>query len=479
MRHAIRAGIAGTLLALTSGVAIAEQPTLTVRAADQAVATEIADRLGAALATPARADSGAACAVRCLDIDLDVEARHATVRWLAADGVTHERALALGPFQAVWAADLALLAENLIRDQTADILASLAPAPSPAAAPVVPAAPPPPAETRPPRRAVPRPHRALAAGLVPYVSTDLGAVGAVAHTASLDLVVGLSGGSRAWSMAGVVDVERGAAHGTQLAGAVAVAERVRGLQVAGAAAVGGDVRGVQLAGGVTVASDARGLQLGGGAAVTGELVGAQVAPLTVAARTHGVQLGVVNIGGDVRGVQLGIINIARRGRDAVPIGLLSVVGDGVTVAEAALGSDASLTASVRHGSRHVQTIFELGAHLDTTRPGGVRVDDAWSAGLGLALPLMTGRHGLELVAVARHLRFLDGPTPAGSLLVQARLAATHTLGPVALALALGVNVYARSSGGDAFVAGWGAALERESGGAGARLWPSLSLGVRR
>jgi hypothetical protein len=129
MRHAIRAGIAGTLLALTSGVAIAEQPTLTVRAADQAVATEIADRLGAALATPARADSGAACAVRCLDIDLDVEARHATVRWLAADGVTHERALALGPFQAVWAADLALLAENLIRDQTADILASLAPAP--------------------------------------------------------------------------------------------------------------------------------------------------------------------------------------------------------------------------------------------------------------------------------------------------------------------------------------------------------------
>jgi hypothetical protein len=280
-------------------------------------------------------------------------------------------------------------------------------------------------------------------------------------------------------MAGVVDVERGAAHGTQLAGAVAVAERVRGLQVAGAAAVGGDVRGVQLAGGVTVASDARGLQLGGGAAVTGELVGAQVAPLTVAARTHGVQLGVVNIGGDVRGVQLGIINIARRGRDAVPIGLLSVVGDGVTVAEAALGSDASFTASVRHGSRHVQTIFELGAHLDTTRPGGVRVDDAWSAGLGLALPLMTGRHGLELVAVARHLRFLDGPTPAGSLLVQARLAATHTLGPVALALALGVNVYARSSGGDAFVAGWGAALERESGGAGARLWPSLSLGVRR
>ena len=54
--------------------------------------------------------------------------------------------------------------------------------------------------------------------------------------------------------------------------------------------------------------------------------------------------------------------------------------------------------------------------------------------------------------------------------------------PVALSVAAGVNVYVAgdtTDGGDAFTASWRSGLGRDPAAAGVRLWPSVSLGVRR
>jgi hypothetical protein len=49
----------------------------------------------------------------------------------------------------------------------------------------------------------------LSIGLVPGLSTDWTHVGRVKHFLSLDVLVGVSGGSSGITLSGIVDVERG------------------------------------------------------------------------------------------------------------------------------------------------------------------------------------------------------------------------------------------------------------------------------
>lgn len=342
------------------------------------------------------------CALPCLDVAVDGK-QAATIVFAPRQGEPRQRTVQLGNDTGQWPLMITLLAGNVVRDEAQDVLAGL-PSGDLAgpATPEVPDVPPPPPVIEeppvapPPVVAVvpvaPAPergeHRWLGIGLVPGLSTDLTHVGSVRHFLSLDLLVGVSGGSSGLTMSGVADIERGLVAGVQVAGVASIARRVAGTQVAGVAAVSGDIDGVQVAGAAAVADLVEGFQVAGVAAVarggadnqaagvaavargassiqlagvaafTGRDAGLQLAGVasfagartgvqgagvaavssgdaafqaagvaSVARGTAGVQLaGVVNVAHRMTGVQIAPVNVAREG-NGTQIGVINVGGD--------------------------------------------------------------------------------------------------------------------------------------------------------
>ncbi|RAL20046.1 hypothetical protein DL240_18970 [Lujinxingia litoralis] len=153
---------------------------------------------------------------------------------------------------------------------------------------------------------------AFGADLFPYVGTSSGAPEA-ARVVSLNLVGGLSGGTRLLELGGAFNLTTGEVRGVQLAGAANInaAERT-GVQLAGALnANRGEVRGLGVSGAANInAGDVRGLQISGGANINAdEFHGAQISGALNLTRgaVEGAQIsGGANVNdGPLRGLQLG------------------------------------------------------------------------------------------------------------------------------------------------------------------------------
>jgi hypothetical protein len=480
-------------------------------------------------------------------------------------GPPRARAVALGTDAAQWPLVITLLAGNVVRDEAQDVLAGLPdpelprPPDAAVAVPGVPdapdapvpdagpsAEPPPPPELPavapeaapgPAEDAEPEPteHRTIGLGLVPGLSTDLTHIGRVEHFLSIDLLVGVSGGSSGLSLAGIADIERGQVSGVQVGGVAAIARRIAGTQVAGLAAVSGDLDGVQVAGTAAIArhvdgvqaagvaavargragtqaagiaaaagGDARvqlagiasaargtaGLQAAGVAAVAGHDAGVQASGVASVARgTASIQLaGVVNVARQVSGVQIAPINVARQvdgvqvgviniggSADGFSFGLINIVPGGRYDLEAAVDSDRIGTVLFRHGGRRWHNVYGVGGHpVDRNGPS----DDVWMYGLGFGPSLAIGDTVIDLEAIGWEVNHGWRHESEISLLGQLRLSVAHHWGAFGLVAGGILNTYVTSDAQSPLI------LERRttgapmSSGVTTTIWPSAFIGVR-
>ena len=323
--------------------------------------------VGAALAKELGVDvavAGGTCELPCLEVSVDGR-NAATIVFSPRQGEPRQRTVTLGNDTAQWPLVITLLAGNVVRDEAQDVLAGLpgdelpGPAAQPAVevpeAPPVVEVPPPPAVPPPPPAVVveaapPGEHRWLGLGFVPGLSTDLTHVGSVRHYLSIDLLVGVSGGSSGLSLAGVASIERGLVAGFQVAGVVSTARRVAGTQVAGVAAVAGDVDGVQVAGAAAVADLVEGFQVAGVASLSRSAADNQIAGVASVARgASSVQLaGVASVTGRDAGLQLaGVASFAGTRAGVQGAGVAAVSDGDAAVQAAGVASVARGTASVQ------------------------------------------------------------------------------------------------------------------------------------
>lgn len=202
-------------------------------------------------------------------------------------------------------------------------------------------------------------------------------------------------------MAGAANVLGRCFGGVQAAGAANVVGRCfTGLQMTGAVnVVGNEVYGAQLAGAVNVAGGHTwGAQLAGAANVAHYVTGLQLAgAVNVAEEFEGLQVGVVNIAEDGHGLQLGVVNIAE---DVdVPIGLVSIVGNGQFHFNVWTSDFSLFNVGVKTGSRIVYNVFMLGY-------GTGRDENRLYAGIGIGGHIPLNRFFVD-VDVLSHGVFRD------------------------------------------------------------------------
>jgi hypothetical protein len=256
--------------------------------------------------------------------------------------------------------DVALVAVNVVRDQTGGLF----PAPS---APAEPPAPSPAPEQRPPPAAQePRPSEPLEA--VPWTPVGVDFVpllgwsttGLRSRTFSLGALGALSGGIDGTAVSGLANVDLGPVRGAEIGGLVNVASGpVRGAQIAGLTNVaGGAVRGAEIAGLASVATKVDGAQISGLLDVAGS-------------DSSGLQLSLVNVaGGRLHGAQIGLVNVAKEA-DA-QIGLLNVDVLGRLQLDAWTKPEAGMVlAGLKHGSPHFHSIYAFEMNVSSGRPWAV------------------------------------------------------------------------------------------------------------
>ena len=525
------------------------------------------------------------CDVPCLAITVERSATGrgdtATVMFAPRSGSPRARGVALGSDRAQWPVVITLLAGNVVRDEAQDVLAGLPPRdlprPPDAAVPV-PDAPEPPDEatpppdegtpppdeaapdeatpapeeptpapqvappedvpgaaTPPPDEPAPTEHSTIALGLVPGLSTDLTHIGRVEHFLSIDVLVGVSGGSSGLSLSGIADIERGLAAGVQVGGVAAIARRVGGIQVAGVAAVSGDLEGVQVAGTAAIARQVDGVQAAGVAAVARGRAGTQAAGVAavaggdarvqlagvasaarggaglqaagvvaaaggdanvqasgvasvargtaniqlagvvnVARRVSGVQIAPINVARAVDGVQVGVINVGGSA-DGFSFGLINIVPGGRYDLEAAVDSDRIGTVLFRHGGRRWHNVYGIGGHsVDRSGPN----DDVWMYGLGFGPSLPIGNTVIDLEAIGWQVNHGPRHESDVSILGQLRLSVAHHWGAFGLVAGGILNTYVTNDPQSPLM------LERRTtdapmpSGVTTTIWPSAFVGVR-
>lgn len=173
---------------------------------------------------------------------------------------------------------------------------------------------------------------------------------------------------------------------------------VRGAQIGGLwTAVRGPLAGVQLGSFVSWAGGpVAGAQLGSVNIARGEVRGAQFGMVNIAPDVW-VQYGSVNVSSGRARVQVGMVNVAR---DAdVALGVVSVVREQPVYGYAAYNERNMLTVGLRHGSRIVQNLYEVGYHLT-----GERV---LSLGYGLGVTATPGAALIQVDAVSSVLLRLE------------------------------------------------------------------------
>jgi hypothetical protein len=361
------------------------------------------------------------------DGELDVRVNDdgsATVTYIRPDGVTLERSVPL-PERADDAVELvALLAGNLVRDQTGEVLADLTlPAP-------------------PPRRARRAP---VSIGIFPPISTDIAYGEPVNANLELNAVVGVAPGVRGLALAGAIDIQRELAAGVQLAGVAALAMKdLDGVQGGGAASITmGHLDGVQLAGGLALARS---------------FTGAQLAPVNITRKGKGLQLGVFNYADELDGAQLGLIGIVRKG-----ITELDVWGE----------TSATMNVMLRHGTRWFYNLYGLA----TKAPGDQSVQ---MYGLGIGTRVWRGPVDVDLSAMT----WTGGGPGLDSdltLLNQARLTTGIGLGrrfALVAGAALNVFVGGNLEDADALNPILDSTYADETGDTSVRVWPSFFAGLR-
>jgi hypothetical protein len=366
------------------------------------------------------------CDLPCIDITVD-GSNTATVVYAPRTGAPRQRTMTLGSDTTQWPVVLTLLAGNVVRDEAQDVLAELPSRelppppeiddlgdvppppdePPPPPAPIVPLASPASVPAAPPAAPERGPHRWLGLGFVPGLSTDLTAIGSVRHFLSLNVLVGVAGGSSGLSLSGIADVQRGLAAGFQIGGIATVARHVAGTQVAGIAAVAGDVDGVQVAGTAAVAQRIDGFQIGGIAAVSRSTAGNQVGGIAAVSRGRtSIQVGgIAAVAGGDASVQVGGIASAARGNAGIQVGGVAAVAHDANfqvggIASAARGTANIQVAGVVNVARRVRGLqlapINVAREVDGVQFGVINVGgsrDGFSFGLINVVP--GGRYDLE------------------------------------------------------------------------------------
>jgi len=270
------------------------------------------------------------------------------VAFVRADGQRVERSVDVSSSGVHAIETLALLAANLMRDEAADLLASLRPPSEPA-----PAAPPAPAVVAPPPPPLPTGCAAnqlrltrVGVDFVPYLGTSAAQGTAHERRFSFNVLGGVAGGVRGVEFGGIWNFDAHSVCGAQFAGVLNLVggpvqgaqfgllnfagSRVDGAQF-GLIAAGGPLTGAQfgliaIAGGAVTGAQFSLLNLAGS-----ELTGAQYGLVNIAGGgVLGVQGGLVNVhGGDTRGLQLGLASVSPQGVHGAQLGLVNLSGQGV------------------------------------------------------------------------------------------------------------------------------------------------------
>ncbi|MCC6647488.1 MAG: hypothetical protein IT374_18190 [Polyangiaceae bacterium] len=452
-------------LFLVAGVANAGAPVVTVTGAAEADATAVRAAVLRELA--ADTEGGA------VDVRLDASAIEVTAR--RGDGRVLTRAVGRPADPSRVAETAALLAGNLLRDQTSDLEAELRrrrarETVAPASPPVSPA--PSPQPSPPVAEACGAAGRTLPAfELAPGVTLPRAAGEPdTARAFTLALVGGHRGPTRGASIAAIGTYGSGGVCGVHLSGIFDWAYgAVRGVQVAGVAASARDVVGAQLGPLVRAAEDGRGVPAG---------------VVEIARDVRGVQAGVVEIARDVRGVQVGVVNVARRARGAqlgvvniaddsdAPIGLVNVIRNGRLHVDGWLLDLPGVAVGLVHGGRYTHSIYGIGARRGTD---GAAYAVA-TIGAGAHVPVGARGYvdvdvldyflpdgGLRHVANVFQLRVVAGVAVSPGLSIFAGPTWSLSQSPPETAEELGVLGSRRLD--------WG-------GGAEWRTWPGLTAGVR-
>ncbi|OHX68293.1 hypothetical protein [Flammeovirga pacifica] len=181
-------------------------------------------------------------------------------------------------------------------------------------------------------------------------------IGGILNVAK-DSVIGLHVG-------GITDLSLKATTGIQIGGIVATTtKKVNGIQIGGIYSYADQFNGLQINGitGTTVKTS-NGMQLSGIYNYSQKIRGIQVAGIsnTVTDTISGVQIaGIYNYAKKMNGVQIGLINSAKKGANALPIGLFAWYSDGYH--SAGIEGDETTWANFyfRSGSKKLYNYFQL------------------------------------------------------------------------------------------------------------------------
>jgi hypothetical protein len=308
-----------------------------------------------------------------LKVRLERTKKTLAVTWTDDRGSTVSRTIASsGDINSV-SSSSALLAGNLVRDQTSDLVDALRPAPSP------PEAAPPAADKQPAAPAAQPP--------APFFPTNLAFFYPLAtNMGKPDLHTNLD--------VGILYSRVGSVEGLQVSGlAGRIDGHLRGAQAAGLFVIAESVNGVQAAGGASITTGLmRGAQIAGGANVAGEVIGLQGATVNVAGDVDGLQVGVVNVGHRIRGAQVGVVNVSED-IDGAAIGLVNVSKTGSISATAWASTSAYGNLGVKFATKYFYSIASISYHHDDQGDlagygfaigARLPIQDAFSAGLDLA-----------------------------------------------------------------------------------------------
>lgn len=200
--------------------------------------------------------------------------------------------------------------------------------------------------------------------------------------------------------------------------------------------------------------------------------GAQLSLINVGGDVDGLQLGLINVAGKMSGLQLGLVNVTKEVESGVPLGLLSLVGNGQFHLEA-YGSDVNFAnAAIKVGSRYFYTtvVAGVGAFGDSQGPSH------WTAGLGLGAHIpMSERLFFDVDAVTSAVHEWDASFTGDRLLHQLRVMGGFQLAK-RFALIGGPSFNLLHSVDDVPITGL-SHLSRQ----GPRkfiMWPGVQLGVR-
>jgi hypothetical protein len=235
----------------------------------------------------------------------------------------------------------------------------------------------------------------------------------------------------------------------------------------------GDFGGVQGAVGLNrVQGRMAGIQMSVGMNWADTARGAQLSLINVGGDVSGTQLGLINVAGKMKGLQLGLVNVTKELESGLPVGLVSLVGNGQFHVEA-YGSDVNFAnAAIKVGSRYFYTtlVVGMGSYGDSRGPSH------WSLGLGLGAHVpLSQRVFLDMDVMTSGIYTWDASFTSDRLLHQLRVMGGLQLAK-RFALIGGPSFNIMHSVDGAPITGL-SRLSRE-GPRQVIMWPGVQVGVR-